>query len=193
MKLRKLLLMTLSLLLIGGSVAFADTVTQNVRIFLNKYELDNDSGVVIDGQSYISVRALSDTLQALVTWDDTTKKLNIYKPNVHMSLMRDTTMFGNVEKGKLKFTVFSQIDNLNTDISAFKVTITDPYNEETWIDGRSTKDDDFVGFQNKDNFWFGSKYISYNFKSSGKYKIRFWMKQDDGPMQLVSEKVITCN
>jgi hypothetical protein len=192
MKFRKFLFLTLALLLIGGTAVFADSVTQKVRVFMNKHELD-DGGIVVDGKSYISVRSIGDALQALVTWDDSTKKLKIVKPNVHMLLIADGKYFGNVDKRKLKFSVFSQIDNLTTDISAFKVTITDPYDDETWIDGRSDKDDDFVSFQNKDNFWFGTQYVTYNFDTAGKYKVRFWMKQDDGPMQLVSEKVITCN
>ncbi|GIO15580.1 hypothetical protein J19TS2_51350 [Cohnella xylanilytica] len=189
MKIRKLVVLTVALTLVGGSAIFAaDTVSQKVKIILNKQELD-DAGTIVDGKAYVGVRSLGDVVQGFVSWDDSAKKVTIYKPNVHMFLMTGNKPFGSVQKGKNSFRVFAQIDNLQTSISSFKVTIADPYGDETWIDGRTSKDADFP--TDKDNFWFTSEDLSYEFKYSGKYTIRFWMKpSDNSPLQVVSEKTI---
>lgn len=189
MKVRRLILLTLMFSLICGSAVYADSVAQKIRVWVNSKEVD-DSGIIVDGKAYISVRSVTDKLQALMSWDDSAKKAVIFKPNVHMITMQDGTLFGNVSKEKFKFLVFSQIDNLKVDINAFKVTISDPYGKDTYIDGRDSGDKDFpeVG---KEDFWFKSKEIFYNFESVGKYTIRFWMKPaGETSFQVVSEKVI---
>ncbi|MCC3372936.1 copper amine oxidase N-terminal domain-containing protein [Cohnella sp. REN36] len=189
MKIRKLLILTVALSLLGGTAIFADTVTQKVKVIFNKQEID-DAGALVDGKAFLGVRSLGDTIQAITVWDDSAKKVTIFKPNVHIFLMTGSKPFGEVQNGKsTSFKVFAQIDNLLTDISAFKVTISDPYGEETWIDGRTSKDDDFP--KSKDNFWFTSDNFTYKFNSAGRYTLRFWMKPSDTqPMQIVSEKTI---
>ncbi|CAM3724141.1 copper amine oxidase [Cohnella lubricantis] len=188
MRIRKLLLLTVVLTLLGGTAIFADTVSQKVKIVWNKQEL-NEGGALIDGKAYIGAREVAEIAQAFVTWDDDEKKATISKPNVHMFLMDGNTPFGSVSKGKGNFKVFAQIDNLQTSITSFKVTIADPYGDETYIDGRTNKDNGFP--TDKDNFWFTSIEKSYEFKYSGKYTIRFWMKPSgNSPMQVVSEKTV---
>jgi len=188
MKVRRLLLLTVALTLIGGTAIFADTVSQKVKIVFNKQEQD-DGGALIDGKAYVGAREVADIAQAFVTWDDDAKMVTISKPNVHMFLLDGSKPFGSVSKGKGSFTVFAQIDNLQTNISGFKVTIADPYGDETYIDGRTNRDDGFP--TGKDNFWFTSEEKSYEFKYSGKYTVRFWMQQaGNTQMQVVSEKTI---
>jgi hypothetical protein len=190
MKVRRLIVLTLALSLICGTAAYADTITQRLKIWVNKQEVE-DAGVVVDDKTYLSVRAISDHLNAIVTWDDDTKRVSIFKPNVHMFTMRDTLPFGSVPKDKVNFFVFSQIDSLKTGITAFKVTITDPYGDDTWLDGRNSSDKEFPD-NGKDNFSFKTKEISYDFKYSGKYVVRFWMKPaGETAFQVVSEKVIS--
>lgn len=189
MNIRKLLPLTVALMIASSTVIFADTVSQKVRIIFNKQTID-ESGIMVDGKAYISVRSVGDIIQGLVSWDDNDKKVVIAKPNVHMFTMAGSKPFGSVQKDqKVNFIVFAQIDNLQTDISAFKVTIADPYGSETYIDGLTSKDKDFP---TKDNFWFTtSSSFSYEFKSSGKYTIRFWMQPaGSSSMQVVSEKTI---
>ncbi len=191
MKFRKLLISTLAIALLGGTAVYAaDAVIQKMRVVVNKKEVD-DAGLLVDGKSYVSVKALSEKVDGIFLWDEGAKKVSIYKPNVHMITRKDGNMFTDVPKGyKVKFNVFSQIDSLKVDISAFKVTIDDPYGESTWIDGRSASDKDFpeVG---KENFYFLTSDITYSFDSAGKYVIRFWMKPDgESSYQVVSEKVI---
>jgi hypothetical protein len=189
MKVRKILMMTLVLTLIFGTAVFAENISQTMRVVINKKELD-DAGLLVDNKAYLAVGTLSKAMQAMVSWDNEDKKVTINKPNVHMFTMMDNSPFGSVNKNsRIKFYVFSQVDNLKTDINGFKLTITDPYGEDTWIDGRDTGDKDFPS--DKDNFWFKTKEVSYEFKSSGAYVIRFWMKQQgSSTMQVVAEKVI---
>lgn len=188
MQVRRILLLTVVLTLIGGTAIFADTITQKAKLVFNKQEV-SDGAILVDGKAYVSVSSLGDAIQGIVTWDDSAKKVSVYKPNVHMFLMDGSTSFGSVSTGKATFRVFAQIDNLQTSISSFKVTIADPYGDETYLDGRTSKDDGLP--TTKDNFWFTSNEKTYEFKSKGTYTIRFWMKPaDGGPMQVVSEKTI---
>lgn len=188
MKVRRVLLLTVVLTLLGGTAIFADTISQKVKIVFNKQEQD-DGGALIDGKAYVGAREVADIAQAFVSWDDDAKKVTISKPNVHMFLLDGNKPFGSVSKGKGSFQVFAQIDDLQTNISGFKVTIADPYGDETYIDGRTNRDDGFP--MGKDNFWFTSIEKSYEFKYSGKYTVRFWMQQTGSTqMQVVSEKTI---
>ncbi|WP_054025880.1 stalk domain-containing protein [Bacillus sp. FJAT-28004] len=189
---KKLIIISMVLLLSGGSLVAADKLFQKVTLLYNNKQ-STDDAVIVDDKVYISIRSLSDTLQAFVQWKNNDKKLIIQKPNVHMFLMNEKrTMFGQVDKGSVqKFIVQAQIDNLNMAISEFKVTIVDPNDKETLVDSRSQDDDDFKEFVEKDTFWFSSKLFSYDFKYAGKYKVQFWMKQKNSDPQLISEKIIT--
>ena len=188
MKFRKLLIATLAMSLLGGSMIFADAVSQKVRVIVNGSEVD-DAGIYTDGKMYLSVKQIANTLQSLVTWDESAKKVMINKPNIHMFLFQDTNIFGNVVKGnKITFKVFAQIDNLLTDISAVKVTITDPSNNEQTIQSKS------VSLGDKDNFWYRTDDYKYSFDAAGKYTINFYMKiPSSDEWKLVSQKTITAN
>ncbi|MFC5532273.1 copper amine oxidase [Cohnella yongneupensis] len=191
MKLRKIMISTLIIALLSGTAVYAaDAVVQKLRVWVNKKEVD-DGGILVDGKSYLSLKQLNEKLDGIFLVDDSTKRVSIYKPNVHMVTRRDDKMFSDVPKGvKVKFNVFSMIDSLKVDISAFKVTIDDPYGESTWIDGRDNGDKDFpdVG---KENFNFLTDDLAYSFDSTGRYIIRFWMKPaGESSYQVVSEKVI---
>ncbi|MFC4808341.1 stalk domain-containing protein [Paenibacillus sp. GCM10023250] len=185
MKFRKLLIASLVLSLWGGTMLFADGASQRIRVIVNGSEL-NDAGIFADGKTYLSARQVANTLQSLVLWDDASKKVTIYKPNVHMFLFQDTTIFGNVVKGnKITFKVFAQIDNLLTDISAVKLTIVNPSGTEQVIQSKSVSID-------KDNFWYRTDDYTYTFDTAGKYTINFYMKTSSGDdWNLVSQKTIT--
>ncbi|THF73878.1 copper amine oxidase [Cohnella fermenti] len=190
MKFRRILILTAVMTLAFGSGVFADTISQKVKLILNKQEVSDADTAMIGKEAYVSVKSLGDLVQGMVFWDDDTKKATIFKPNVHMFLMAGSTSFGTVAKQKTTdFQVYAQIDNLQTSISSFKVTITDPYGDSTWIDGRSSSDSNFPS--DKDSFWFTTKEFSYEFKYTGKYTVRFWMKPTDSTsMQIVSEKIV---
>ncbi|WP_256761580.1 copper amine oxidase [Cohnella sp. WQ 127256] len=186
MKFRKLILLTLSLSLIFGSVAYADSVSQKLKVWINKKE--SDSSITVDNKTYISSQIVSDKLQAILLQDD--KKISIFKPNVHMVTSYDTTIFADVKKNeKAKFMAFIQVDSLKVDINAYKLTIADPYGDETQIISVKSGDSEFP--DGKSDFWTTIKDISYKFDSVGTYTLRFWMKPvGESDFQVVSEKTI---
>jgi len=183
MKWRRVAILATIFSLMGGSLLFADSASQKVRLLMNGRELE-DGSYIIDGKTYIPLRELP----GLIQYDESTKTVYYYKPNVHISLFQssDGTVFGDINKtGKLKFNVFSQIDNLKTDISAVRVSITSPDGNTTVI---QTSD---IPKDQKENFWFRTEDFTYDFKNAGKYKIGFFMKPSSGgDFTLVSEKSI---
>lgn len=180
MRWRRVALLVVAFSLMGGSLLFADAASQKVKLMLNGSELE-DGGYIVDGKTYVPVR----NLEGLVEYNDGTKTVNYYKPNVHMFLFTDDAVFGDVKKtGKLKFNVFSQIDNLRTDIAAVRVSITAP-------DGTSKEIQTDEIKEQRDNFWFRTKDFTYDFKSPGRYIVGFYMQPSNGSdFVLVSEKGI---
>lgn len=185
MKFRKPFIVFMAMFLWGGSVVFADSVIQSVRVIVNGTELD-EGGIISEGKTFLPLRQVANSLGAIVTWDDSAKKASIYKPNVHMFLFQDNKIFGNVDKGsKLTFNVFAQIDNLQIPISAVKVSIFDPSGKETVIQSQSIN-------TSKDSFWYRTEDTKYYFDSAGKYAIRFYLKTSSNEdWKLVSEKLVS--
>lgn len=188
MKVRKLAVMTIVLTLLFGTAAFAESVTQNIKVIINKKEIE-DGGLLVDNKTYLAVGTLAKAMQAMVFWDNDTKKVTISKPNVHMFTMNDKQAFQSVAKGRYKFFVHAQVDSLKTEITSLKLTITDPYGDDAVIETRYSGDTDFPS--DKEDFLINSKEISYDFKSIGRYVVRFWMKPaGETSMQIVAEKNI---
>lgn len=180
MRWKKIALCVLVFSLMGSSLLFADAVNQKIRVWSNGKEI-SDGGYLIDGKTYIPAREAG----GIVSWDGS-GKVTILKPNVQIVLFKGDTVFGNVNVGKLKFKVLSQVDSLTDDISSVKVAITDPSGNIKDIDSR-----DMEGTK-KEDFWFSSSEITYDFKDSGKYRVGFYIKvSKNGDYVLVSEKVIT--
>ncbi|WP_410511659.1 copper amine oxidase [Paenibacillus sp. BR2-3] len=180
MRWRKVALCVMVFSLMGSSLLFADAVTQKIRVWSNGKEMA-DGGYLIDGKTYIPVREAG----GVVTWDGS-GKVKILKPNVHIFLFKGDTVFGNVNVGKLKFKVFSQVDSLTDEIAAVKVAITDPSGNVKDIQSQELEG------SRKDNFWFPTSEFTYDFKESGKYRVGFYIKgEKNGDYVLVSEKVIT--
>ncbi|RXZ77071.1 copper amine oxidase [Paenibacillaceae bacterium] len=186
MKFKRFLVVLLVITIWSGTMVAASAASQKVRVFVNGNEL-SDGGLLDEGTTYLPLRAISNTLQSLIVWDDNTKRIQVYKPNVHMFLFQNQKVFGNVDKdSRITFNVMAQVDNLKADISALKIVIADPSGKEELIQSQ-----DVVG-KAKDNFWFPTKEIRYHFSSGGKYAVRCYMKlgsNDD--WVLVSEKTIS--
>src|SRR4051812_45375378 len=112
MKLRKVIILLTVMCLWGGTMMFADSASQRIRVIINGSELQ-DGGMLTDGQTYLPLRQVADAMQALVAYDADTKKVTVNKPNVHMFLFQDQKIFGKVDQGKkLPFSVFAQVDSL---------------------------------------------------------------------------------
>ncbi|MNV27159.1 hypothetical protein D3C71_1182990 [compost metagenome] len=177
---KKITLCVFAFSLMGGSLLFADSVNQKIRVWNNGKEIV-DGGYLIDGKTYIPAREAG----GVVNWDGS-GKVTILKPNVHIVLFKDNTVFGNVNVGKLKIKILTQVDSLTEEVSAVKVAITDPSGNVKDIQSQELE-----GSQ-KDNFWFPTSEFTYDFKETGKYRVGFYMKASkNADYVLVSEKVIT--
>lgn len=186
MRFRKIAIMLTLLSLWGGTMIFADAASQKVRVVINSIEQD-EGGLLLDGKTYLPLRQVAEALGAVVRWDDDNKRAVIYKPNVHMFLYNEkNSTFGGVDKGyQGKIKVFSQIDNVKTELSAVKITIEDPYGKERFIQSESIK-------KYNDSFWFVTDPFDYKFEASGKYKVRFYIQLSGSEEWVpVSEKLVT--
>lgn len=180
MKWKRVAACALAFFLMSSSVLFAEAVSQKIKVWINGSEV-SDGAYMIDGKTYVPLREI----QGLVDYDNDAKTVKLSKPNVHIFLFKNDTAFGNVSKGKLKFNVFSQVDNLQTDIVAVKVAITDPSGSQKDIQSQDIT-------QQKDNFWFRTYDFTYDFDTAGKYTVGFYMKKSKASEYvLVSQKVIT--
>jgi len=172
--------MVLAFSLLGGTLIYADAAMQKIRLIINGSDVA-DGGYMIDGKAYAPVRELN----GIIDFDDATKRVNFTQPNVDLFVFKGDTPFGKVSVGKLKFNVFCQVDSLKVDISSVKVSIVGPDGSEKAIQSQE------LGKDQKDNFWFRTNDYTYDFKSAGKYTIKFYMKQAKSKeYELVSEKVI---
>ncbi|MBY3620378.1 copper amine oxidase [Acinetobacter sp. CUI P1] len=177
---KKVTLCVFAFSLMGGSLLFADSVSKKIRVWNNGTEIV-DGGYIIDGKTYIPARDAG----GIVNWDGS-GKVTILKPNVHIVLFKGDTVFGNVNVGKLKIKILTQVDSLTEEVSAVKVAITDPSGNVKDIQSQ-----ELAGSQ-KDNFWFPTSEFTYDFKETGKYRVGFYMKASkNADYVLVSEKVIT--
>ncbi|HZG56664.1 copper amine oxidase [Paenibacillus sp.] len=191
MKIRNIALGILALSLVGGATAGADDIVQTwkgkkVGVQVNGSVLDG-GGIQIDGKTYLPIRAMADTLQALIKAESDV--VHIYKPNVHLLLFtgkKDAmTPFGNVFLGTYEFSVFAQVDNLKTKVHSLKTTVVDPSGQT--VDTQVYKMSD----ENRDAFWYTTSAFKIDFKSTGQYKVKFFIKQsEDNEFELISEKAI---
>lgn len=159
----------------------AATVGEKVQVVVNGSTIQ-DGGLMVDGRAFLSVRQLSDALQAFVTWDEANKKVIIEKPNVDILLSKDNTAFGKVQTGKTSFSIFAQVDNFPSSLEAVKLTITDPKGNTTLIQQFSVEE------KKDDPLWLRTDEFKYDFKSKGDYLISCYLKQKDGEFILVSQK-----
>lgn len=180
MKWKRILLCVTVFSLLGGSLLFADSVNEKIRVLINGKEAA-DGGYLIDGTTYVPVREAG----GVVKWDSSNKRVTVIKPNVHIFLFKGDTVFGNVNVGKLKFNVFSQVDSLTADVAAVKVTITNPSGQVKDIQSQELT-------TQKDNFWFRTYDFTYDFSRAGKYQVGFHIKENaNSSYVLVAEKIIT--
>lgn len=201
MKVPRLLTLMLSLSLFGTAGVYASSMWGDfegyvkAKVMINNAERPFQNGetpaFLIKGSTVLPVRALSDSLQALVKWDDASKTVSIYKPNVHMFVAKKvdnnysiTQPFGGVEKGdRLDFAVFAQVDNLKIPIHSFKISIVSPGGEEVGIHEK------VVGGQ-RESFWYPWPF-NVSFNESGNYVVKFSIKESEtSSYAIVSEKLI---
>ncbi|OWA36863.1 copper amine oxidase [Saccharibacillus sp. O16] len=178
MRWRRIAVCALALSLVSGSVAFADSAFQKIRVLINGSAVST-GGYLIDGTTYVPVREFD----GLAEYNENTGTVSFTKPNVDMFLFKGDTPFGNVNVGKLKFYIFSQIDSLNTNIDSVKVSIRNPSGDVKDIQSQELS-------SRKDNFWFKTYDFTYDFNRAGKYYVEFYIKRSGGSYSMVAQKAI---
>ncbi|WP_379154356.1 hypothetical protein [Paenibacillus sp. sgz5001063] len=184
---KKLVFSTLCLTVIsGGTLLYAASGKSDIAVYLNNV-LQKQSGLLSEGEPYLSMEQLPENLHALMFWDESAKEVRIYKPNVNMVLLDDQgKIFGKVRSEESStFSVLVQVDHLRTEISDLKITITDPLNKTATIDNQAIK-------EKKESFWFKSAEYSYAFKEKGNYMIQVYVKDSSSKSwSIVSEMQIS--
>ncbi|GGD81646.1 copper amine oxidase [Paenibacillus nasutitermitis] len=170
MKIRKLTVLFIAILFSGGTMLYAASNSSVISVYINNV-LQDKGGLSSDGETYLSLSQLSDNLHSLIAWDESKKMVKIYKPNVNIALLdSEKKIFGAVKNGSRNtFTVFVQIDNLKTEISDLKITISNPGNETDTIQTQHIE-------EQKEKFWFRSSEFTYTFNTKGDYPILVYLK-----------------
>jgi hypothetical protein len=198
MKLKRLLVLILAFSIAGSVTVFADDAFEwykgkEVKVFINGQTMKS-SGLLINGPKFenttmIPLRDMAETLRAIVKWNGDKQTVNIYKPNVHISLVQQLKggsfgTFGQVShKSKYDFYIFTQIDSLLTKVHSYKIVIEDPNNKNVFSEEKVLK-------EQKENLWIGTDNISLEFEHLGKYTVKVYMKiEESGEYFLVSEKM----
>lgn len=199
-------LFTLMLVLFG--VSTANVVASSVwgdyegfsiaRVVVNgstqQFSSSDVPPLIINGKTLMPLRALADSMQAFVTWDNSNKTVSVYKPNVHMIVAKDIDNdfntkwpFSVVNQGDSgSFVVFAQVDNLQTEISSVRVSIVSPSGQ---LVGTFVPDKKPSG----SSFWLPALFSNVSFDETGNYVIKFeMMLEGSSDYSVVSEKQIQC-
>ncbi|CAM3654045.1 stalk domain-containing protein [Marinicrinis lubricantis] len=194
MNLRKLAAVICIIGITSSVTAFADDAfewvkAKKVKVSVNGSSMGTSALLTEDGSTMLPLRDIANQLQGMVEWDDKTQTVKVYKPNVHVSLLlakdpKNMIPFGDVEKGKHEFVIFTQVDSIYNKISAIKTTIEDPFGDTVYTYEDEVKD-------HKENLWMTTPTIELNFKQVGKYTVKIYMKPEGSKQYaLVSQKVI---
>ncbi|MGG1514812.1 stalk domain-containing protein [Paenibacillus oryzisoli] len=189
-------LFTLSTAVVVGSSIWGEYKGYSIaRLVVNgntKEFADSDvPPLIIDGKTVLPLRAVTNSLQGLVTWDDASKTAYLYKPNVHMffttEVKKDSAIvpFGVVERGKsADFIVFAQVDNLKTSINSVRVSVISPSGKSviTPVEKSIT--------ESKESFWLKVPLYGVSFDEYGTYVVSFEMQSGSSDYAVVSEKQI---
>jgi hypothetical protein len=148
---------------------------------------------IVQGSTVMPLRSLSDSLQAMVKWNGSNQTASLYKPNVHMIVVKNISEnysmdqpFGVVKQGKtIDFVVFTQVDNLKASISSVRVSMVTPSGQSAVSPVEKSID------EQKETFWLPVPFQNVTFDESGIYTVKFAMKlEGDSEYTVVSEKQI---
>jgi hypothetical protein len=158
-------------MLLPGTLIYGASSQSQVSVSMNNVA-QKQPGILSEGAVLLPVEQLSENLFALVSLDESGNTVQIYKPNVNMVLTdKNGDIFGKVKiPGRIAFSTLLQVDNLETEISDVKITITDPADKTETIDTQQIKN-------TEDHFWFKSNEYTYSFNTKGTYTIQVYFKE----------------
>lgn len=170
-KVRKLAVSTICLMLVsGGGLLYAAAGKDELSMYINNV-LRKQPAISSEGAVYLPVEQLADNMQAMISVDESAGTVKIYKPNVNTVLLDDQgKIFGKVRsESSSTFSALVQVDQLRTEISDLKITITDPAGKTDTVDNQPIT-------EKKDSFWFKSAAYSYKVADKGNYTVQVYFK-----------------
>jgi hypothetical protein len=197
-----MLVFALAFSILGAATAAAASLWgdfegfNRTKVYINSEEKQFADGETpsfqVGDEPVLPLKVLKDSLHSLFKWDNGTKTLDIYKPNVHMFVAKEVgkdysikTPFGGVKKGDtMDFAVFAQVDSLKTEFYSFKISIETP----SGVDAAAPHEKVVNG--QRESFWYPWPF-NVKFNEAGNYTVKFSIKQDESSgYTVVSEKVI---
>lgn len=172
-KIKKMIFLVLCLTILPGTILYAASSQSEIAVYFNNV-LQKQLGISSDGDSFLPAEQVTQNLFALWSLEESGKTIRIYKPNVNTVLLDNKgVIFGKIKSpGSITFSTLVQVDNLKTDISDIKLTITDPADKTETIDNQQLKN-------KQENFWFKSVEYTYSFNTKGTYTIQVYFKDAD--------------
>lgn len=195
LKLRRVVGISLALLLAGSITVLANDVydwykARKVQVKVNGANISSSALLLQgEGRTMLPLREITSTLQGMVAWNAEEQTVEIYKPNVHLTMFTaDDKPFGKVDRGvSADFRILTQIDSLYNKISDIKITIEDPFGKDVYSYESNIQDENM-----KETLWLDLKNIKMNFKYVGKYTVKCYLKPvGANQYSLVSQKVIS--
>jgi hypothetical protein len=197
MKFKRMIILILMLSLIGTATVFANELGRTINLNINGKKV-NSSAFSVDNRSMVPIGEVSGSLGLITKWNAFTQTLDIYKPNVHITLYDAKNFkvdsfnritgspFGIVYEGSQSFAVHAQIDNLLTEIHSFQITITDPGDKTVY----SSPEEKLKGY--RESLWYLIRSINIDFAETGKYTVNFLVKPtENSEFIAVSQKTVS--
>lgn len=93
----KLTVLVLCIMVLPGTIIYAASNQSEVSFYFNN-AIQKQAAILSEGDILLPAEQLSKNLFALITLDETSKKVRIYKPNVNMVLLDNNgEIFGKVK------------------------------------------------------------------------------------------------
>jgi hypothetical protein len=189
MKVKRLLALMLVFTLLGATTLFATEferyTAKKVSIMVNGTSINGLEVDMVKGGSETKVMVpledIVNSIGGIVSMDES-NGINVYKPNVQMSVItpKELKAIQYVEKGKedlkLPFRIFGVMDSVKTEISNIKITVIDPFGDEIESKIESLAKED----QTSEIFQYTSRAYEVNMKYTGKYTVNLQLKEATG-------------
>jgi hypothetical protein len=192
MKRKIAILLTVALLLSTG-IVYAASVNGNfaglpiVNVKVNGETVKSEvPGVVLQGKTLLPASAIAESLDSVVTWDQSTMTASITKPEVNMLFVDDVkensdgtwdliNPFTYISPGYYSIKVFYQIGEMQKQQYDFKIAVKDPDGEtiEATTDTFTVETAGIDGWTELSDIYFAKagKYIfEYQIKFNNEYK-----------------------